>query len=322
MTLETDLHKALEKKIESELKRTASRPNALEFRLAADGAVSLGGVCFDSELSGLAAAIRKIEGVTSVEHAVDLMQDTPQATPGSFQSTFKYRQEMLEGEGGASYRWGIGLMSFLLLYRGFRSEKKWGGALMALGLMGLFRAVSRLDLTQWLGGVILPVLDLNQEVEVGAAAEEVFDFWGDFSNYSRFMSYIEKVQVTDQGFLRWTSVGPGGLELSWDTELTRLVPGQEVAWKSVPGSLIVTEGAVRITAIGPTRSKAHVTLRYAPPAGALGYAALRRFGFDLSSRFQEDLRLMRMLVERQSRMLRRIRSSDFDREQEDQKRSA
>ena len=138
------------------------------------------------------------------------------------------------------------------------------------------------------------------------------------------MSYIERVQVTDQGLLRWSSIGPGGLELNWDTELTRLVPGQEVAWKSVPGSLIVTEGAVKITTLGPTRSKAHITLRYAPPAGALGYAALRRFGVDLSSRFQEDLRLMRMLVERQSRTLRRMRSADFELEfeQEDRKRQA
>ncbi|WP_437971190.1 hypothetical protein WMF04_18680 [Sorangium sp. So ce260] len=72
----------------------------------------------------------------------------------------------------------------------------------------------------------------------------------------------------------WTAVGPAGIPVSWDAEMTQLVPNEVVAWRSLPGEAIENEGIVRFEEC-PEGTRLDIKMSYSPPAGAIGHAARR-----------------------------------------------
>ncbi len=142
-----------------------------------------------------------------------------------------------------------------------------------------------------------PGLILQRSIIVGAPVEEVYDFWKDLDNYPCFMSFVQKVQVNDTGGLRWTVAGPAGLTLDWDAELKALLPNQIISWKSLPKAKIRQEGRVRFTSLSHGRTRVEIYMSYASPAGVVGLALSHWLGFDPSQKIDEDLEVMKRLIE-------------------------
>ena len=91
-------------------------------------------------------------------------------------------------------------------------------------------------------------VDIQKTLFVGAPVERVYEFWTDYENFPLFMSNVREVQDLGGGRSHWVVSGPGGVPIEWDSVLTEQVPGETIAWRSRPGSMLENAGVVRFRA--------------------------------------------------------------------------
>lgn len=215
------------------------------------------------------------------------------------ENIFQYQPGFIVGKWSPWVRILSILSGFGFIRIGMRRKNSLGLLSSSLGVALISRAITNRDLTQLIGTVILPILKMKRSLYVAAPIEIVYDFLKDFSNYPKFMSFIRDVSVDDVGTLTWKAQAPGGTQIHWHTTVQALQQNQRIAWKSIPGSLIATEGVIQMV---PTHfgTQLHIQLSYAPPAGAFGYAVAHLLGFDPKSRIDSDLRLLKNLISEQA----------------------
>src|SRR5207245_2348448 len=188
-----------------------------------------------------------------------------------------------------------------------------GGALLAYGFTQRFpiacvlgtaglglvaRAATNTEIKRLLGlGGGRRAVDVRKTITIAAPPEEVFDFWTNYANFPRFMSHLKEVRDLGGGRSHWVASGPGGLPVSWDAVITRLVPNEVLAWKSEPGSVIANAGIVRFQPEAGLNTRLDILLSYNPPGGALGHFAALLFGADAKSAMHEDLVRLKSLIE-------------------------
>ncbi|QLG60766.1 SRPBCC family protein [Halorarum salinum] len=103
---------------------------------------------------------------------------------------------------------------------------------------------------------------------------------------------------SDEGRLRWTVRGPLGRVLSWETRVVEERPGELLRWESVAGAAVPSEGEVRFDpAPGDRGTEVTLRVRFDPPGGRLGDAAMGRFGVVPDALVGGALRRFRSLVE-------------------------
>jgi uncharacterized membrane protein len=216
---------------------------------------------------------------------------------------FEYEPDFIVGRWSPGVRMASAATGVALLGLAIQKRGAWGALTSVAGLGLLARAITNRDLTSLFGTLVSPVLRMRRSIEVAAPVEEVFDFWRNFSNFPKFMSYIRNVSVDDSGTLTWTAKAPGGTQLRWRTRVLAIQPNQKIIWKSIPGALVATEGIVQMhsTEFG---TRLEIELLYAPPAGALGYAVAHILGFDPRGHFEKDLQKMKNLIEEQVQALK------------------
>lgn len=175
-----------------------------------------------------------------------------------------------------------------------------GSIQKGLGLFGiasLVRAMTNLHVTDLIGWLANPSARLKRTIRVKALIEDVYDFLSHFENYPRFMSYIKKVEVNETGGLRWTVQGPAGMTFHWNTSLGKMIRNQAISWKSSVNSLIRNSGDIQLVDVPGEGTEIHIELTYAPPVGALGYAVVHYLGFDPKERIDEDLQVLKAVIE-------------------------
>jgi uncharacterized membrane protein len=139
---------------------------------------------------------------------------------------------------------------------------------------------------------------VRESVRLEVPIAEVFRSWRRLESLPRFMSHLERVTEHANGRSHWIAKGPGGLRVEWDAEIVNEVPNQTLAWRSLPGSDVVTAGAVNFTTVrGGRGTQVSVHLQYAPPAGKAGALVAALFGREPSQTIREDLRRFRQLLE-------------------------
>lgn len=128
------------------------------------------------------------------------------------------------------------------------------------------RALTNLELKRLFGiGAGRWAVTVQKTISVAAPIEEVFDFWSRYENFPRFMTHVREVRRTDEGRARWTVAGPAGLPIQWETEETRRVPPEVIAWKTVEGAPVAHAGIVRFDQY-PDATRIHIRMHYNPPA--------------------------------------------------------
>ena len=141
-------------------------------------------------------------------------------------------------------------------------------------------------------------IHVRRSVTVDRGREEVYAFWRDFENLPRFMEHLESVRITDGDRSHWTARAPAGRTVEWDAELTEDVPGERIAWRSLPGADVPNRGVVRFVPAPADRgTEVHVELEYDPPAGRLGATVAKLFGEEPSIQVAADLRRFKQVLE-------------------------
>ena len=145
-------------------------------------------------------------------------------------------------------------------------------------------------------------LRARASITVNRPPEEVYRHWKDFSNLPTFMWHVESVTVREDGRSHWVAKAPAGRTVEWDAEVTRDVPGELIAWRSVGRTPVPNEGSVRFARAPQEKGKSTgtevtVELRYQPPAGRLGAAVATLFGEDAEQQVKDDLRRFKQVLE-------------------------
>ena len=141
-------------------------------------------------------------------------------------------------------------------------------------------------------------LNVREAVRLELPIEEVYRFWRRLENLPRFMSHLDSVIEAGNGRSHWCAIGPGGVRIAWDAEIINEIENKALAWRSLPGSDVVTAGSVNFDRVhGGGSTQVTVNLQYAPPAGRGGAALAWLFGRAPSQTIREDLRRFKQLLE-------------------------
>ena len=140
---------------------------------------------------------------------------------------------------------------------------------------------------------------VRESIRLEVPLEDVYRFWRQLDNLPRFMSHLHRVsEDRTTGRSHWEALGPGNVSVTWDAEVINETENQLLAWKSLPGSDVVTAGSVNFDRVRGGRStQVTVNLQYAPPVGRAGAAVAWLFGRAPSQTIREDLRRFKQLME-------------------------
>ncbi len=129
-------------------------------------------------------------------------------------------------------------------------------------------------------------------------AQELYDYWRDFTTAPRFRDTITQVEILDESTSRWTAAGPMGRTFQWTSRLVEDRPGEFIAWESIPPSDLPNRGSVRFTPFGRgTQTEVHYTVEIDPPGGVVGQALLSLFHRAPQAMLENDLRNFRERME-------------------------
>jgi uncharacterized membrane protein len=139
---------------------------------------------------------------------------------------------------------------------------------------------------------------VRESIRLEVPLTEAYGFWRRLENLPRFMRHLDRVTESSDGKSHWVAVGPAGLTVEWDAEVINEVDNELIAWRSLPGSDVVSAGSVNFDAARAGRStEVSVDLQYAPPAGKAGALIASLFGREPSQTIREDLRHFKQLLE-------------------------
>ena len=139
---------------------------------------------------------------------------------------------------------------------------------------------------------------VRESIRLEGPVADVCRFWRRLEHLPRFMTHLDRVTETSGRQSHWVAAGPAGLTVEWDAEIINEVENKILAWRSLPGSDVVTAGSVNFDAVRGGRStQVSVHLQYAPPAGKAGAFIASLFGREPSQTIREDLRHFKQLLE-------------------------
>jgi uncharacterized membrane protein len=138
---------------------------------------------------------------------------------------------------------------------------------------------------------------VDRGITIARPRHEIYDFWRDLSNMSRFMKNV--VSVTQNGDRsHWVVKGPAGRSVEWDAVIHNQIENELIAWRSLPGAQVANAGSVIfVDAPGGRGTEVRVELQYNPPAGALGAIVASMFGKEPGQQIAEDLYRLKELLE-------------------------
>ena len=284
-------------RVRAELGRLVSHPHAIE--VAANGGhVTLIGPILSHEVRPLLRTVRRVPGVRAVSD-----QLTVYSEPGNVSSLqggeprTGPRFELLQENWSPAARVVAGGAGAALMMAATQSR---GGMRAMLGAAGgalLARAATNRGLRS-LVGLGERGITVQKTIYVAAPVERVYGFWTDYQNFPRFMHNVREVLQVAENRSHWVVAGPAGVPVQWTAEITRVVPGQLIRWRSVRDSSDVRhEGQVTFEATSDGGTRVLVRLSYIPPAGAFGHAVATIFGADPKSEMDADLMRMKSMIE-------------------------
>jgi uncharacterized membrane protein len=141
-------------------------------------------------------------------------------------------------------------------------------------------------------------LPVTAVVTVNRPVEEVYGFWKNPANFSRFMDQIESVTVTSARRTHWKVKAPAGFNVEWDAELVTDVPNEMLSWRSVDGGDVDNTGTVTFRrASGDRGTEVELEMDFKPKGGPVGERIARLFLTVPKTHAMNDLRRFKQIIE-------------------------
>jgi uncharacterized membrane protein len=139
----------------------------------------------------------------------------------------------------------------------------------------------------------------GRTVTIRRPRAELYAFWRDSQNLAQVMENVEQIRPTGgDGRTVWTIKAPAGQTVDVETEIAREVENELIAWRSVEGSDIDTEGRVTFEdAPGERGTRVSLIVAYDAPGGAAGKGLAKLLMREPAMQARHDLRRFKMLME-------------------------
>ncbi|MDQ3460060.1 MAG: SRPBCC family protein [Deinococcota bacterium] len=140
-------------------------------------------------------------------------------------------------------------------------------------------------------------IHVEEAVVIHRSPEVLYNFWRNFENLPRFMDHLESVE-TEGKRSHWVAKAPLGQSIAWDAEVVGDRANELISWRSLPGSSVANAGSVRFRPVqNGQATEVRVSLKYTPPAGALGAAVAKLFGEEPGQQIRDDLSRFKQLMD-------------------------
>jgi uncharacterized membrane protein len=291
-------NQVLVQRVRSHLGRLVGHPHAIEVE-AEDGKIVLRGPVLRNEVAHLLRCARAIPGVTDLEDKLDVQESAEHFSSLQGGTRREGRSEFMQQNWTPVLRITAGALGGALILYGLREDGPPGWACALAGTALLGRAISNRELRDLVGaGGAAPAVEFDKTFQIRASPVEVFRFWADYQKLPSFMTHLREVCDLGQGRSHWVAEGPAGISVSWDAEVTQAIPNKLLAWRSIPGSTIETEGVVRFDESPNGSTRVGIRMLYKPPVGVLGHYVASLFGADPKAEIDEDMVRLKSLLER------------------------
>ncbi len=294
----------LEERVRSTLGRFSSHPSSIEVSVSG-GRVTLRGPVLEDEVEDVLRAVSGVRGATEVDNQLQVHKDAS-GVPG------------LQGQGKRpSFAWGFRRYNWSPTYRMLAASAGsglavWGmtrrrnPAALAAGLAGIALAVrgaTNREMRRIVGlGAGRNAVTIHKTMNFNAPVEDVYRIWDNYQNFPKFMASVKEVRDLGGGRSHWVVRGPAGVSVEWDSEITKRVPNEIIAWKSVPGSVVQHSGIVKFKRRRNGGTTTDVRLSYNPGAGAIGHVVASLFGADPKSELDQSLQQMKQMIEAEAQL--------------------
>lgn len=138
---------------------------------------------------------------------------------------------------------------------------------------------------------------LAEAVTINRPARELYDFWRDPVNLVQVMDNIVSIEPIERDRSRWTVKAPADREVSWESVITKDVPGEEITWQSIEGADITNSGRIEFRDAGARGTVVRATIAYEPPGGKIGQIIAKLFQREPRIQARRDLRRFKQLME-------------------------
>lgn len=261
----------LRDRVQTQLGRLVSHPGAIEVSVK-DGRVTLRGDVLEQEARRLIGGVRQMRGVRGVDEYVNIHRD-PGSVPG-LQGGHPLQSaecDLLRARWTPATRAVVGATGLGLMLAGMLRRSFTGFGMGAIGTGMLIRSITNMGPLEGMGlDTRGPGITLQKTAIINAPVERVFELLVNPEKLPRVMEHIQEVKKVDDRHYHWTMAGPAGTALSWDTEVTDLVPNQLLAWRSQPGTRCKNAGVVQFEPTDNGGTRVHIRMSYMPPGGLVG----------------------------------------------------
>jgi len=285
-------------RVRSKLGRIVSHPSSIEVA-ANQGRVVLSGPVLAHETNDLLACVRAVPGVRAVDNLLDVHKqtgDVPGLQGGEPRPGDRF--DLMQENWSPTSRLLAGAAGGALAVYGLSRRDPISLSLGAIGIGLIARGVTNLEMKRLVGlGAGRQAVEIQKTINIAAPVEQVYDFWKNFENFPSVMSNVQEVRDNGNGTSHWVVAGPMGVTVEWDAVITRDVPNELLAWKSVEGASVESAGIVHFRRNEDGTTSVQVKLSYNPPAGAIGHAIAALFGSDPKTEMDADLMRMKSMIE-------------------------
>lgn len=136
-----------------------------------------------------------------------------------------------------------------------------------------------------------------ESVTINRPAAELYGFWRDPQNLAHVMDNIRSIVPLDNTRSKWTVKAPAGREVSWESVITKDVPGEEIYWQSAEGADIANSGRIEFRDAGSRGTIVRAIIAYEPPGGAIGALVAKLFQREPRIQTRRDLHRFKQLME-------------------------
>lgn len=175
-----------------------------------------------------------------------------------------------------------GLAGGALVVWGLRRRSLAGLIVAAAGGEMIRRGISgHCAVYEWLGrnAAQSGPIEIESAVTIDRPATELHRAWCNPDTLSRVMGDFADVHSVGEKRWHWNAHGPADKGLEWESEITEENEGRLLRWRSVGDAAIPNDGEVRFhEAPQGLGTEVRLSMRFDPPGGALGRAAVKMLG--------------------------------------------
>jgi uncharacterized membrane protein len=285
-------------RVRSKMGRLVSHPHPIQIA-ANQGHVTLSGPILAHEVDDLLLAVSKVTGVTDIDNQLEAHEQPGNVSSLQGEGTRPgYRFELMQENWSPTARVLAGVAGGALAVYALSQRDAVSLALGAVGV-GLFtRGVTNMEMKRLVGvGAGRRAVEIQKNINIAAPLKDVYEFWCNFENFSGFMSNVREVRDSGNGKTHWVVSGPAGVPVEWDAVITKQIPNELLAWKSVEGAAVESSGIIHFAPNEDGTTAVDIKLSYNPPVGAIGHVVAMLFGSDPKREMDQDLMRMKSFIE-------------------------